>query len=195
MFAGNSRVTGGKPRSVAERYKKCVFSSILGWVRPKTRDKWRKVSHDAGSALIPDVMVHVYRFDCYATSHWNLASIMGALASITNLRILDSPFFFCVSLQQTLRTRKRLRAYTARLRALHSLRSMASTYFPYGTYSYLWSGRDSDLVKHITRRDKTRGIQWYPLFWNWVKNKRVIVKIRGSKWDQIDFSMVNVRSH
>ena len=29
-----------------------MFSSTVGWVRPKTRDKWLKVSHDAGSALI-----------------------------------------------------------------------------------------------------------------------------------------------
>ena len=58
-----------------------MFASTVGWVRPKTRDKWLKVSHDAGSALIHDVMVHVYHFNCYATSHCkygNLASIMGA---------------------------------------------------------------------------------------------------------------------
>ena len=48
--------------------------------------------------------------------------------------------------------------------ALHLSQSMASPYFPYGTYSYLWSGRDSDLVRPITRRGKTRGIQWYFLF-------------------------------
>ena len=63
-----AQVTGGKPRSSAERYEKCVFSSTVGWVRPKTRDKWLKVSHDAESALIHDVMVHLYRFDFYATN-------------------------------------------------------------------------------------------------------------------------------
>ena len=31
------------------------FSSTLGLVRPKTRDKWLKVSHDTGRALIHDV--------------------------------------------------------------------------------------------------------------------------------------------
>ena len=35
-------------------------------VRLKTRDKWLKVSHDAGSPLIHDVIVHLYRFDCDA---------------------------------------------------------------------------------------------------------------------------------
>ena len=55
-------------------------------VRLNTRDKWLKASHDAGSALIQDVIVHMYRFDCYATSHCKY----GSLASITNLRILVS---------------------------------------------------------------------------------------------------------
>ena len=68
----------------AERYVKCVFTSDVGLVRPKARDKWLKVSHDAGSALIHDVIVHLYRFDCYATSHCKY----GSLASITNVRIL-----------------------------------------------------------------------------------------------------------
>ena len=82
MFAGKwyAQVTGGKPRSSAEHYEKCVFSSTVGWVRPKTIDMLVKVSHDVGSTLIHDVMVHVH-FDCYATSHCkfgNLASIMGA---------------------------------------------------------------------------------------------------------------------
>ena len=80
------QVTGGKPRSSAECYAKCIFSSTEGLVRLKTRDKWLKVSHDAGSALIHDVIVHLYRFDCYATSHCKY----GSLASITNLRILVS---------------------------------------------------------------------------------------------------------
>ena len=40
----------------------------VGLVRLKTRDKWLKVSHDIGSMLIHDVIVHLYRFDCYATS-------------------------------------------------------------------------------------------------------------------------------
>ena len=44
----------------------------------RTRDKWLNVSHDAGSALIHDVIVHLYRFDCYATSHCKY----GSLASI-----------------------------------------------------------------------------------------------------------------
>ena len=71
----------GNWSSSAERYEKCVFSSTVGWIRPKTRDMWLNVSHDAGSALIHDLMVHAYRFDCYSTSHCtygNLASIMGA---------------------------------------------------------------------------------------------------------------------
>ena len=63
------QVTGGKPRSSAERYKKCVLSSTIGLVRPKTRNKWLKVSHDAGSVLIHGVIVQLYHFDCYATSH------------------------------------------------------------------------------------------------------------------------------
>ena len=74
------QVTGGKLRSSAERYEKCIFSNIVGLVRLKTRDKWLKVSHDAGSALIHDVIVHLYRFDCYATSHYkygDLTSIVG----------------------------------------------------------------------------------------------------------------------
>ena len=48
--------------SSAERYDKCFFSSIVGLVRPKTRDKWLKVSHDARNALIHDVIVHLYCF-------------------------------------------------------------------------------------------------------------------------------------
>ena len=47
-------------------------ASTVGLVRPKTRDKWLKVSHDAGSALIHEVVVRLTvrsRFDCYATSH------------------------------------------------------------------------------------------------------------------------------
>ena len=55
--------------AVAEGYEKCVFSTTVGLVRLKTRDKWLKVSHDAGSALIHDVIFQLYRFDCYATSH------------------------------------------------------------------------------------------------------------------------------
>ena len=55
-----------KQCSSAERYKKW---STVGLVRPKTRDKWLKVSHDAGGALIHDVIVQLYHFDCYATSH------------------------------------------------------------------------------------------------------------------------------
>ena len=55
MFAGSGRVyaqvTGVKPRGSAERYEQ-FFSSTVDLVRPKTRDKWLKVSHDAGSALI-----------------------------------------------------------------------------------------------------------------------------------------------
>ena len=54
-----------------------MFSNTVGLVRPKTKDKWLKVSHDAGNALIHDVVVHLYRLDCYATSHCkygNLAS-------------------------------------------------------------------------------------------------------------------------
>ena len=86
------QVTGGKAHSSAECYKKCVFLSTVGWVRPKTRDKWLKVSHDAGSALIHDVMVHLYRFDCYATSHCKYGMPYGSLARITNLIILNSPF-------------------------------------------------------------------------------------------------------
>ena len=58
MFA---QLTGGKPRSTAERYEKCVFSGTVSLVRPKTRDKWLKVSHDTGSALIHDVIVQLYR--------------------------------------------------------------------------------------------------------------------------------------
>ena len=41
-------VTGGKPRGSADRYEKCNYK---GLVMPKTRDKWLKVSYDAGSAL------------------------------------------------------------------------------------------------------------------------------------------------
>ena len=64
------QVTGEKPRSSAEHYEKCVFFEYcIGLVRPKTRDKWVTVSHDAGSALIHGVIVQLYRFDCYATSH------------------------------------------------------------------------------------------------------------------------------
>ena len=63
-----------------------VFPGTVDLVRLKTRDKWLQVSHDAGSALIHDVIVHLYRFDCYATSHCKY----GNLASITNLRILVS---------------------------------------------------------------------------------------------------------
>ena len=72
---------------------------------------------------------------------------------------------------------------------------MASPYFPYRTYSYLWSGRDSDLVRHITRHGKTQEIQWYSLFWYWVKNKWVLVKIWGSNWNQIDFSCCTNHQH
>ena len=62
-----------------------AFLSTVGLVRLKTRDKWLKVSHDAGNMLIHDVIVHMFLFDCYATSHCNYG-----LASITNLRILVS---------------------------------------------------------------------------------------------------------
>ena len=61
--------------------RSAFFSSTIGLVRPKTRDKWVKVSHDAGSVLIHGVIVQLYRFDCYATSHCKYghpASIMGA---------------------------------------------------------------------------------------------------------------------
>ena len=64
------QVTEEKPRSSAERYEKCVFSSTVGLVSPKATNKWLKVSHDAGSALIHDVIVHMFLFDCYATSPW-----------------------------------------------------------------------------------------------------------------------------
>ena len=37
--------------------RSAFFSSTVGLVRPKVRDKWLKVSHDAGSALIQDVIV------------------------------------------------------------------------------------------------------------------------------------------
>ena len=52
---------GGKPRgSNAKRYEKCVFLSTVGWLgRRLSMDKWLKVSQDAGSALIHDVIVHV----------------------------------------------------------------------------------------------------------------------------------------
>ena len=56
------------------------------YCRLKIRDKWLKVSHDAVNALIHDVIVHMYRLDCYTTSHCKY----GSLASITNLRILVS---------------------------------------------------------------------------------------------------------
>ena len=49
-------VCAGNWRESAERYEKCVFLTTVGLVRPKTRDKWLKVSHDAGSALIHDVI-------------------------------------------------------------------------------------------------------------------------------------------
>ena len=42
-----AQVTGGKQRSSAQRYEKCVFSSTVDLVRPKTKDKWLKVIHDA----------------------------------------------------------------------------------------------------------------------------------------------------
>ena len=56
MFAG-SDITGGKPRGSAERKREV---STVDLVRPKTRDKWLKVSHDAGSTLIHDVIVQRY---------------------------------------------------------------------------------------------------------------------------------------
>ena len=62
-------VCAGKPGGHTEGYKKCGFSSSVGLVRPKTRDKWLKVSHDTGSVLIDDVIVRLYCFDWYATSH------------------------------------------------------------------------------------------------------------------------------
>ena len=45
LFAGSGmRRWNLRPRSSAKRYEKCVFSSTVGLVRPKTRDKWLKVS-------------------------------------------------------------------------------------------------------------------------------------------------------
>ena len=90
-----AQVTGGKPHSSVELYEKCVFSSTVGLVRPKTRDKWLKVSHDAGSVLIPDVIVHFYHFDCYATSHCKY----GSIASITHLRTHTSLWDIQLSLK------------------------------------------------------------------------------------------------
>ena len=66
------QVTGGKQRSSAEHYSKCFF---FGYCRLKTRDEWLKVSHDAGSKLIHDIIVLLYRFDCYTTSHCKYGSL------------------------------------------------------------------------------------------------------------------------
>ena len=51
--------------------RSAFFSCTVGLVRLNTRirDKWLKVSHDAGSAFIHDVTVQFCCFDCYATSH------------------------------------------------------------------------------------------------------------------------------
>ena len=59
LFAGSGMRLKGNHRAVAilaERYIKYVFSSTVGLVRPKTRDKLLKVSHDVQSELIHDVM-------------------------------------------------------------------------------------------------------------------------------------------
>ena len=58
--------------------REVCFSTTVGLVRPKTRDKRLNVNHDAGSMLIHAVIVS---FDCYHTSHCK----NGSLASITNL--------------------------------------------------------------------------------------------------------------
>ena len=57
------------------------FLSAVGLVRPKTRDKWLKVSHDAGSGLIHDVIIQLYRFDRtlhLIRKYGHPPSIMGA---------------------------------------------------------------------------------------------------------------------
>ena len=53
VCAGNRRGN----HAAALNTTKSVFSSNVGLVRPKTRDKWLKVSHDTGSALIHDGIV------------------------------------------------------------------------------------------------------------------------------------------
>ena len=50
------------------------FPSIVGLVRLKTRHKW---SHDTGSTLIHDVIVHLYCFDCSHCKYGDPASIVG----------------------------------------------------------------------------------------------------------------------
>lgn len=75
MFVGSGmrKYLEGNHRAVAilaERYRKYVFSSTVGLVRPRTKDKLLKESHDVRSALIHDVLVCLYCFDCYTTSHY-----------------------------------------------------------------------------------------------------------------------------
>ena len=51
-------VYAGNRAAVLKATRSAFFSSTVGLVRPKARDKWLTVSHDAGSALIHDVIVH-----------------------------------------------------------------------------------------------------------------------------------------
>ena len=39
--------------------RSAFFSSTIGLVRPKMRDKWLKVSHDLGNVLIHGVIVQL----------------------------------------------------------------------------------------------------------------------------------------
>ena len=47
----------GNHAAVLNTTKSAFFSSTVGLVRPKTSDKWLKVSHGAGSVFIHDVIV------------------------------------------------------------------------------------------------------------------------------------------
>ena len=40
-------------------------------------NKWLKVSHDAGSTLIHDVIVHMYCFDCYSMKPLHVNDMHG----------------------------------------------------------------------------------------------------------------------
>ena len=57
MFAGICAGNWRNQASVLNAMRSAFFSSTVGLVRPKARDKWLKVSHDAGSALIHDIIV------------------------------------------------------------------------------------------------------------------------------------------
>ena len=67
MFAGRGMRRLLHAAVLYKRYEKCVFSSTVVWVRPKTR---LNVSNDAESGLIHNVIIHLYLFDCYTTFHY-----------------------------------------------------------------------------------------------------------------------------